>query len=234
MRWWLKSFVLGSFIAWIIYYRLWTYQLIRTRTKGLSYISSSLENNTEQYYFYNRSQQLKSSYFECENRIYAHGPCGNLQISPLERPCTPPIHIHLNQTEYFTLIQGHLGYQLNDKIYSCNIHTCPKPLIIPPRIPHTFWMNDNKEDLVVLIRAEPANRFNGLRQEFFENLAGVLRDDSISIWQIFVLFENAQTYPASLPLPIMKIIVKVGAIIGRILGFKQQYEEYTTTTDEIN
>ncbi|CAF3994744.1 unnamed protein product, partial [Adineta steineri] len=63
MRWWLKSFVLGSFIAWIIYYRLWTYQLIRTRTKGLSYISSSLENNTEQYYFYNRSQQLKSSYF---------------------------------------------------------------------------------------------------------------------------------------------------------------------------
>ncbi|UJR13213.1 hypothetical protein I4U23_000235 [Adineta vaga] len=230
MPWWLKSFILGSFIAWIAYYRFYTSQLIRTHTKGLSHISSSLANNTDTFYFYNRSEQLKYSYFECENTIYVHGLCGNLQISPLERPCTPPMHVHLTQTEYFTLVQGHLGYQLDDKIYSCDIHTCPKPLIVLPRTPHTFWMDDNKENLIVRIRIEPASRDYGIQQEFFENFAGVSRDGYKSIWQIFVLFNNAQTYPAAIPLPLAKIIVEIGAFIGQVLGFKEQYEEYTTTT----
>jgi hypothetical protein len=57
---------------------------------------------------------------------------------------------------------------------------------------------------------------------------------SISIWQIFVFFENAQTYPASLPLFFMKIIFKIGALIGQLLGYKIEYEEYTTIADEFH
>ncbi len=138
---------------------------------GSSRIATSLANNTDSYQFFNRSQQL--SYFEFEDIIYAHGLCGNLQISPMQRPCTPPVHLHLHQTEYFTLLQGQVTYQLGNKVYSCDIHTCPRPLIIPPLLPHTFWMNDNKEDLIVLIRVEPSNQYHGIRQGFFENYAGV-------------------------------------------------------------
>ncbi|CAF0740705.1 unnamed protein product [Rotaria sp. Silwood1] len=152
----------------------------------------------------------------------------------MQRSCTPPLHIHLEQREFFTLIQGYLAYQIGDQVYSCDTHTCPRPLIVPPLIPHTFWMNDNKEDLIVRVRVEPANKCNGLRQGFFENFAGITRDQHISIWQIFVLFENAQTYPASLSLPFMKIIVKIGALIGRLLGYKIEYEEYTTMEDDFN
>jgi hypothetical protein len=95
-------------------------------------------------------------------------------------------------------------------------------------------MHDNKEDLILIIRAEPSNKYTGIRQGFFENYAGVFRDQHVSIWQIFVLFENAQTYSAALPLPLMKIIVKIGSLIGHLLGYKVEYEEYTTIVDELN
>ncbi len=147
----------------------------------------------------------------------------------MERSCTPTLHVHVNQTEFFTLLQGQLGYQLGDQVYSCDIHTCPRPLIIPPLVPHTFWMNDKKEDLIVIVRLQPANKYNGLRQGFFENLAGVVRDEYASILQLFLILENAQTYPASLPLFLAKIIVKTGALIGHLLGYKIEYEEYTTS-----
>ncbi|CAF0931854.1 unnamed protein product [Rotaria sordida] len=234
MGWWLKWFVIGSLVAWFGYYRHQISQLSRTHTAGLSRIATSLANNTDSYQFFNRSEQMNNSYFECENIVYAHGICGNLQVPPIQRPCTPPLHIHLEQTEFFTLIQGHLAYQLGDKVYSCDIHTCPRPLIVPPLLSHTFWMHDNKEDLIVRVHAEPADKYNGLSQRFFENFAGINRDQHISIWQIFVLFENAQTYPASLPLPFMKIIVKLGALIGQLLGYKIEYEEYTTVEDNFN
>jgi hypothetical protein len=152
----------------------------------------------------------------------------------MQRICTPTLHIHLNQIEMFTLLQGQLGYQLGDKVYSCDIHTCPQPLIIPPLLPHTFWMDDNKEDLIVFVRVEPFDKYSGIRQEFFENLAGAFRDQYISIWQMFVLLKNAQTYPASLPLPLTKVMVKIGALIGQLLGYKIEYEEYTTIGDEFN
>jgi hypothetical protein len=90
-------------------------------------------------------------------------------------------------------------------------------------------MNDKKEDLIVIVRLQPANKYNGLRQGFFENLAGVVRDEYASILQLFLILENAQTYPASLPLFLAKIIVKTGALIGHLLGYKIEYEEYTTS-----
>ncbi len=152
----------------------------------------------------------------------------------MQRPCTPILHMHLHQTEVFTLLQGQLAYQLDDKVYSCDIHTCPRPLIVPPRVPHTFWMHDNKEDLIVVVRLEPANKYNGLRQGFFENFAGTFRDGHFSIWQIFVIFENAQTYPATLPLPLLKIMFRIGSFIGQLLGYQTEYEEYTTLADELH
>jgi hypothetical protein len=191
-------------------------------------------NNTDSYQFFNRSQQINNSYFECEITVYAHGLCGNLQMPPIQRLCTPALHIHLNQTEYFTLLQGQLGYQLGDKVYSCDIHTCPRPLIISPLVPHTFWTSDNKEDLIVRVRVEPANKYSGIRQEFFENLAGVIRDQHTSIFQMLLLLEQAKTYPASLPLPLAKLMVKICAFIGQLIGYKIEYEEYTTIADEFN
>ena len=192
-----------------------------------------MAKNTDAYQFFNRSQQIKDLYFEVDIIIYAQGICGNLEVLPLQRPCTPPLHVHLKQTEYFTVIQGTLGYQIGDKTYSCDMHTCPRPLVIPPRVSHTFWMGNNKEDLIVRVRIEPFDK-HGLRQEFFENFAGVFRDQYVSIWQLSMFFDDAQVYPAVLPQPWVKILVKFGSLMGRLLGYKLHYEEYTTIFEELN
>lgn len=226
-----------SWITWVIvcnlavaigYYRLWLSQVVRSKTAGLSRITTSSENNTESYEFINEEDQ---SIFAFKDIVYAQGLCGNLGVPPSERPCTPPLHIHLNQTERFIVLQGQIGYQLGDEIYSCNVETCPRPLVIPPGLKHTFWMDDNKEDLIVRIELEPTDPDYGIRRAFFENFGGLNRDDQVDIFQIFVLFDQAQVYPGAIPLPLAQILFKLGAYLGRALGYKSHYDEYTTTNN---
>ena len=63
------------------------------------------------------------------------------------------ISFHLNQTESSILLQGQLAYQPGDTVYTCDMHTCPRSLIIPSLQSHTFWMDDNNEDLIILLSA---------------------------------------------------------------------------------
>ncbi|CAF2349221.1 unnamed protein product [Rotaria sp. Silwood2] len=206
----------------------WISNLPRTRTKSSSNITSSYENITDGYQFYNRDEQNKNAYLEFKHTVYSRGICGNLQTPPKKRPCTPFFHVHPHQIEKFTILQGHFAYQFGDKIYSCDIHTCPSPIVIPPNVPHTFWMNDNKKDLIIIVRVEPTYKDRGLRAESFENIVGVFRDKSMTIWQVFVFVDNIGTYPIFLTLSIVKIIIKIGSLIGQLLGYQVEYEEYAT------
>ncbi|CAF3364051.1 unnamed protein product [Rotaria sp. Silwood1] len=176
----------------------------------------------------NRHEQNKNAYLEFKHTVYSQGICGNLQIPPKKRSCTPFLHIHPYQTEIFTILQGHFSYQYGDEIYSCDIHTCPSPIIIHPNIPHTFWMNDNKEDLILIVRIEPTYKDRGLSAKSFENIVGVVRDKYMTIWQAFVFVDNIETYPIFLPFPFVKIIIKIGSLIEQLLGYQTEYEEYTT------
>ncbi|UJR19002.1 hypothetical protein I4U23_022132 [Adineta vaga] len=81
-------------------------------------------------------------------------------------------------------------------------------------------MEHNREDLIIRFRVEPTNRYNGIRLAFLENYLGISRDEHKFIWQFYLLFDNAQTYPSGFPLTLIRIIVKIGVIIRRILGFK--------------
>ncbi|CAF1311450.1 unnamed protein product [Adineta ricciae] len=204
------------------------FQTYRSQTRGSHIISSSKENITDGYQFYNRSAQNQDGYFEFKHTVYKHGLCGNLNIPPLKRPCTPYVHVHPYQMETFVLLQGHLSYRLDTKNYSCDVHTCPVPIVIRPLVSHTFWMNDNKEDLVLIVRIEPAYRTRGLRAESFENIVGSRRDNALNIWQAFVFIENIETYPVFLPLFFSKLFIKTGSFIGHLLGYQTEYDEYTT------
>jgi len=171
---------------------------------------------------------MKNAYLEFQHTVYKQGLCSNLEILPLKRPCTPYLHVHPYQTEKFILLQGQLSYQLGNQVHSCDIHTCPIPIIIPPLVPHTFWMNDNKEDLILIIHIEPTYKGHGLRAESFENIVGVNRDKHMTIWQALLFIDNIEAYPVFLPLFLTKLIFKFGSFIGQILGYQIEYEEYTT------
>jgi hypothetical protein len=67
-----------------------------------------------------------------------------------------------------------------------------------------------------------------LRIESFENIIGVRRDKHMSLWQVLVFVDNIQTYPTFLPLPLMRTVIKIASLIGQLLGYQINYEEYTT------
>lgn len=191
-------------------------------------MTSSLTDITDEYRFYNRSEQDKTNYFDFQYTVFHNGLCGQLDIPPLKRICTPFLHVHPHQTEQFFLQQGQLSYQLKDKVYTCDIHTCPSPIVILPSTPHTFWMGDNKEDLIFIVRTEPLYKDHGLRPSSYENIAGARRDHSMNIWQVFVFVHNIETYPVLLPLSLTTWIFRIGSIFGHLLGYQIEYEEYTT------
>jgi hypothetical protein len=127
-----------------------------------------------------------------------------------------------------------LSYQLGNKLYSCDIHTCPSPIVFPALTPHTFWMYDNQEDLILIIHIEPIYKDHGLRAASFENVAGARRDQHMTLWQALVFLDNMATYPIILPLSVIKFIAKIGSLIGQLLGYQKEYDEYTTKFFEIN
>ncbi|CAF1595487.1 unnamed protein product [Didymodactylos carnosus] len=164
--------------------------------------------------------------------IRANGPCGEAQ-PPSERICTPVPHIHVFQTETFTVLNGNMGYYLSSLTQPNYCNSSCSPLVVQPQIPHTFWMS-GEENLLVRVRLEPADR-EGSREQFFENLVGLYRDASAKnktppLLALLVLLNHAEIYPATLPLSIGKLILKLGALLGRILGHQTSYEEYTTAT----
>ncbi|CAF0786491.1 unnamed protein product [Rotaria sordida] len=67
-----------------------------------------------------------------------------------------------------------------------------------------------------------------LRVELLENIVGVRSDKYMTIWQAFVFFDNIETYPVSLLLSFIKILIKIDALIDQLLGYQIEYEEYTT------
>ena len=139
--------------------------------------------------------------------------------------------MHLYQRESFTVQQGQFGYQLGEQNFSCNIRTCPRPIIVEPLTAHTFWMTDNQEDLIITIRIEPTFAKKGLSRESFENIVGTQRDNYMSLWQALVFIDNIETYPiGSLPLLLTRILIRLGALIGHLLGYQTEYDAYTTRT----
>ena len=93
---------------------------------------------------------------------------------------------------------------------------------------HSFWMTDNREDLILTVRIEPTYEDHGLSTAAFENIVGVRRDNLMSIWQALLFMDYIETYPTSLPLSWTKSIIRCGSLIGYLLGYQVQYDEYTT------
>lgn len=191
-------------------------------------ITSSVVDKLDAYQFYNRTEQKAHAYLEFKHTVYKDGSCGDLQIPPLKRLCTPYLHVHPHQKESFTLLQGQLGYQLGDRINSCDIRTCPSPIVVQPLVVHSFWMTDDREDLILTVRIEPTYEDHGLSASAFENIVGVRRDNLMSLWQALLFIDYIETYPVSLPLSWTKWIVRCGSWIGYLLGYQMKYDEYTT------
>jgi len=92
-------------------------------------------------------------------------------------PKSPPLHLHMVQSETFQILTGRVGttldYSLTDTIWT----PADTPHEILPWQPHSFWpVPDSTEDAVLLIWAHPSNPPEAMDRVFFTNLLRYVSD----------------------------------------------------------
>ncbi|KAK9899540.1 hypothetical protein P389DRAFT_207207 [Cystobasidium minutum MCA 4210] len=147
----------------------------------------------------------------------------------------PPLHIHLEQSEYFEVLSGTLGLTLNGEPVTLTKEG--GRVSIPPGARHTFWVHESStEDCSFIVWVKPQHVKNGLDEGFLRNFAGYLSDcdrDGLrpSVFQLLVFLWDANivlTPPFWMPLVILKGLHQVLATyVGQyLLGYKTTYPEY--------
>ncbi|PRQ71760.1 hypothetical protein AAT19DRAFT_9875 [Rhodotorula toruloides] len=146
-----------------------------------------------------------------------------------EGTAVPPLHIHLYETEVLECIEGSMSYTLDGK------EGVAKPgdkLVIPPGAVHTFWLDaDAKEDLVMTATAMGGDK-PGFNHRFVRNFFGYLSScieahTAPSPFQIFLLLDSANVTLAA-PLGLGRLLnLVLGRMVGGwLLGYKTSYKVF--------
>ncbi|KAL9650025.1 hypothetical protein ABK040_003143 [Willaertia magna] len=182
--------------------------------------------NSEKFTFKTRSADSNGSKVVVEVLIKHDGVCGS-KVSPFQRPCTPPIHVHRFQNETFQVLNGKMTYYLNGE--TGILSAGDKPIKINPYNKHTFWMEGN-EDLLVRVTLEPAL----YTENYFENIAGTERDGLMNFIQSTMLSCAEPVIFTENPLSAHPLLREFVCFIGKyLLGYRSYYPEYTTTHRDI-
>ncbi|KAH7391559.1 hypothetical protein BKA64DRAFT_677899 [Cadophora sp. MPI-SDFR-AT-0126] len=152
----------------------------------------------------------------------------------------PPFHLHIYQTEHFSLRSGtghfYLGLDPKPFVTVSERPDAPKTVTIPSGRYHRFENASETDELVLDIHLTPESYEN--EQRFFRNFFGYLDDCKKakmepSLFQLFVFLHAADT-PLALPLPnewlgtiVSRILLTAVAFWGRfMLGYQVSYPQY--------
>ena len=141
-------------------------------------------------------------------------------------PSRPPIHYHPGQEERFEVLSGELQVLIRDERKTLGEGEI---LLMPPGTPHSMWAE------AVGVRVNWQTRPALKTQDFFETISGLSRDAKTgekgtpNLLQAAVI---AQAYAdefrlARPPWPVQRILFAVLAPLGRLLGYRASYPEYT-------
>jgi len=147
-----------------------------------------------------------------------------------------PMHLHPTITETFTVITGHARYQLQSKEYSAQPE---ERIVLPPNVPHLHPWSVSAEELRMHFVAEctPAD-VDGLNRIINAVITGFgLAQDGKTdktggrprnLLQAAVIADYAAPgfYPAGLPIPLMRLLIRGLATLGRAIGLRPTYEAY--------
>ena len=135
-----------------------------------------------------------------------------------------PWHIHLNQTEHFTVVSGQLGIRLDtfDNVITLNPG---EEIHIEARQPHQFFNASETEPVTAIFDVVPAGGFEAFLRTYY----GLAREGKVgenqlptNLLQAFVLADIADTYPVwgTIPAYIIRVVIKILATFARLLGYK--------------
>jgi quercetin dioxygenase-like cupin family protein len=151
---------------------------------------------------------------------------GELIVSPHG---SNPLHVHPDQEEYFKVLSGTLGVQVDDEHRSLGEG---EEATVPPGTPHRWYNEADQEEVRVLGEVRPA-----LNTEiFFETLYGLARDgrtdeNGVPNQLQFAVMLNGlhkgELYLATPPIAVQKALFALLAPVGKLLGYKDHYPEYS-------
>ena len=141
-------------------------------------------------------------------------------------PSRPPVHYHPAQEERFEVLSGEVHVQVGGEARTLREG---EALLIPPGTPHEMWAE--AEGVRVNWQTRPALK----TESFFEIVWGLSRDGKTgekgtpTLLQVVVI---AQAYAgefrlARLPWPVQRVLFAALAPLGRLLGYRASYPEYT-------
>ncbi|KAF1919307.1 hypothetical protein BDU57DRAFT_512329 [Ampelomyces quisqualis] len=149
----------------------------------------------------------------------------------------PPIHIHLQQDEFFKVEQGVLGAIKDGVEYT--ITKDDGVFVIPKHVRHRFWCHKSStEDLVFTVWLDPCTETDHLFDlNILRNLTGYMEDClkaglEPSPWQMLLFFEDSSS--ALVP-PVLSwmpnwLLTSVhhglALYAENVLGYKRSYPEY--------
>jgi mannose-6-phosphate isomerase-like protein (cupin superfamily) len=136
-----------------------------------------------------------------------------------------PLHIHLQISERFEPVSGQLGVILDGERRVLEVG---QEVLIPPGTPHTFW-NAGPDELRFITDVRPPGRL----QTYWETVFGLAEEGKVganglpNLLQLVVLAPLADSYDPSIPLPLMKGLIAMLGGLGRLLGYRESYAQYS-------
>ena len=134
----------------------------------------------------------------------------------------PVRHIHPSQSETIEIISGVLKVECDGDVKYMNPG---EKFTIDKGKPHQWWNESNSQEVHAIFTVAPANNFQVMQEQIFGicNAKGQL-----SFLQIMVMAKEYDMVIAGPPIFIQKIMRAVLSPIGRVLGFKKYYPQYSS------
>ena len=135
----------------------------------------------------------------------------------------PPLHIHPNSEERFTVLEGKLDATVDGGNLSLGKS---ETFSVPAGVPHTWW-NSGESEARVLVQFSPASRMETFLETFY-GLAKVGKVDSNGVPGFLQLAVIAPAYfdvnhLANPPLALQKVLFGLLRPIGRLFGYESDY-----------
>ncbi len=142
-----------------------------------------------------------------------------LWVSP--KGHVPVRHIHPRQSETVEVKSGVLKVECDGKI----MYLQPgENFVIEKGKPHQWWNESDSEEVHAIFSIEPPYKFETMQEQIF----GICnKKGKLSFLQIMVMAKEYEMVIAGPPFFVQKIMRAVLSPIGRILGFKKFYPEYS-------
>lgn len=132
-------------------------------------------------------------------------------------------HLHPRQTERMTVMRGWAGGVVGGESDTAETGDVRE---IPPGVAHAWWNASPDRDLHLRVRFTPALHTGAMFERVFAWAAEGHTDKRgiPSPLRLAVLLDRYpdEFYPARLPVPVLKVLLRVLAPIGRLLGYRAE------------